>query len=417
MREAVRRFRDWRRKYLAHMKKGLGQGMATRGRILAAIAAFAALAGLATCHMSGVEEQSGAAVAPSIEERVEEAAEELTETITQPRSPQESWLDDRFYAIGSTFDGFLGIAMVDVDRGAVVHFNGHETFPQQSVSKLWVALTAFDQADKGTLDLTESGTVRTADLTVFHQPLRKRVIAQGSFTTTYADYIRRALTESDNTANDMVLKRIGGPDAVRAMLAEKELADIRFGPGERAMQAAIAGLEWDQSYSIGKTFFEVRKTVPHDLRRTIFDNYVGDPVDGARPVGAARALARLAKGELLSEGSTARLLTLLDDVKSGPNRLKGGLPAGWGIGHKTGTGQVLDIVPPGAIGEQAGYNDIGILTAPDGSRYAVAVMIGRTARPVPERMELMHEVVAAIAEYHALVSGAAATESDPSAEL
>ncbi len=379
--------------------------MAAASNSIGVIGAFAALAALATCNMSGVTigaaGESAGSVAPSFAERVEEVAEEIIEE----RPAEERWLDDRFYGIGSTFDGYLGIAMVDVQTGALVHFNGGETMPQQSVSKLWVALSAFDQADKGTLDLAERDTVTFSDLTVFHQPIRKIVKARGSFTTDYRDYIRRALTESDNTANDMVLKRVGGPDAVRSVLAEKGLGDIRFGPGERAMQAAIAGLEWDQRYAVGKTFFEVRKTVPHGIRRTNFDGYVSDPVDGARANAIATALARLARGELLSAGSTKALLTLLDEVKSGPNRLKGGLPPGWSLGHKTGTGQVLDIVPPGVIGEQAGYNDIGILTAPDGKRYAVAVMIGRTARPVPERMDLMHKVVGAIAGYHQRVNG------------
>ena len=368
--------------------------MAPRTRILAAFGGVAALAALATCNMRSVEDP--AAVVPSLEERIEEAAE----AVVEERSAEARWLDDQFYAIGSTFDGFLGIAMVDLQTGDTIHFNGDETFPQQSLSKLWVALTAFDQADKGEFDLGQRATVTFSDLTVFHQPIRKSVIANGSFTADYAEYIRRALTESDNTANDMVLNAVGGPDAVRAMLSDKALPDIRFGPGERQMQSAIAGLDWDQRYALDKTFFDVRKTVPHGVRRRNFDAYVGDPVDGARPNAVARALSRLAKGELLSEQATQQFLTLLDEVKSGPNRLKGGLPEGWSIGHKTGTGQVLDIVPPGVIGEQAGYNDVGILTAPDGSRYSVAVLIGRTARPVPERMDMMHKVVMAIGEYH-----------------
>jgi beta-lactamase class A len=63
------------------------------------------------------------------------------------------------------------------------------------------------------------------------------------------------------------------------------------------------------------------------------------------------------------------------------------------LNHKTGTGQVL-----GA--EQAGYNDIGILTAPDGRSYAVAVMIKLTSVPLPVRMTLMNDVVrAAIAQH------------------
>ena len=60
------------------------------------------------------------------------------------------------------------------------------------------------------------------------------------------------------------------------------------------------------------------------------------------------------------------------------------------------TGQVLE-------GEQAGYNDVGILTSPEGRSYAVAVMIGRTSRPLKERMVLMQRVVEATIAYdHAL---------------
>ena len=73
-------------------------------------------------------------------------------------------------------------------------------------------------------------------------------------------------------------------------------------------------------------------------------------------------------------------------------RLKGGVPPGWSIGHKTGTGQFFD-------GEQSGYNDIGILTSPDGHRYALAVLIGRTREPTLERMRMMQAVTVATARF------------------
>ncbi len=319
---------------------------------------------------------------------------------TDVRAPKLQLLEASLARIGKSLNSRLGIAMVDLQSGAAVHYNGEQLMPQQSVSKLWVALTALEQADQGLLDLAERGTVRRGDLTLFHQPIRKKVLANGSFTSTYADFMNSALVGSDNTANNMLLEKVGGPQAVRRVLDAKGLGAIRFGPGERIMQSQLAGLEWDQSYSLGKTFFEVRKTVPHGKRREIFDDYVSNPVDGATALAMAQALVKLADGELLTEASTATLLGLMRDAKSGPNRLKGGLPEGWQIAHKTGTGQVLDIVPPGVMGEQTGYNDVGILTAPDGARYAVAVLIGNTKAPVPQRMDMMHAVVAAIAEYH-----------------
>ena len=81
----------------------------------------------------------------------------------------------------------------------------------------------------------------------------------------------------------------------------------------------------------------------------------------------ATALARLKKGELLSSASTAKLLSTMGQTKTGRARVRAALSPGWTWNHKTGTGQVLD----GKIG---GINDIGLLTAPDGTVYAMALM-------------------------------------------
>ncbi|MDP8994893.1 MAG: class A beta-lactamase-related serine hydrolase, partial [Pseudomonadota bacterium] len=133
-----------------------------------------------------------------------------------------------------------------------------------------------------------------------------------------------------------------------------------------------------------------------------FNAYIADPVDGATPVGIVDALARLHAGELLSPASTRRLLSIMSQTRTGPNRLTGGLAPGWRIAHKTGTGQVLG-------SEQTGYNDIGIVTAPDGSAYAVAVMIRRTSAPIPARMDLMQASVRAVVDYHGHQGGGGAT--------
>jgi hypothetical protein len=91
--------------------------------------------------------------------------------------------------------------------------------------------------------------------------------------------------------------------------------------------------------------------------------------------------------------STARLLTIMSQTSTGKNRLRGGLKPGWSLSHKTGTGQILGST-------QAGYNDIGILTAPDGRSYSVAVMIKKTSVPLPVRMTLMNNVVRATIVQH-----------------
>jgi beta-lactamase class A len=207
------------------------------------------------------------------------------------------------------------------------------------------------------------------------------------------ELIETAITHSDNTANDSLLRTVGGPNAVRAYIAKKDLGSIRFGPGERQLQSGTAGLAWQQAYSIGRNFENARAALTPAMRRVAMDNYLANPVDGASPAAIAGALTRLARGTLLSPESTEYLQGVLSRTKSGPKRLKAGLPPGWKFMHKTGTGQNLN-------GMTAGYNDIGIATAPDGTRYAIVVMLGSTTASIPARMELMQAVSSAVAEFH-----------------
>ncbi len=196
--------------------------------------------------------------------------------------------------------------------------------------------------------------------------MRNKILGGGA-TTTLGGLLSTAITESDNTANDKLMRSIGGPDAVRAMIDRKDLGLVRFYEGERALQSRIAGLIWSQSYAIGDGFYKARSALPLALRKASFNRYVADPYDGATPHAVALALARLKQGELLSPASTARLLRTMGETRTGKARVRAALSPGWKWLHKTGTGQELQ----GRIG---GINDIGILTAPDGTAYAMALM-------------------------------------------
>jgi beta-lactamase class A len=304
-----------------------------------------------------------------------------------------AFIRDRIDALGRAFDGRVGIAVKSIDDGWETGWKDDELYPQQSVSKLWVSITALDAVDKGKVSLDDKVTLTKSDLTLFHEPIIENIIDDGSYTTTLGDLMLRAITTSDNTANDKLMRSVGGPAAVRRMIAAKHLGAIRFYNGERALQSRIAGLIWSQDYALNGNFQKVRDALPHSIRRAAFNRYIEDPYDGAAPSAIVNALARLKRGELLSAQSTAHLLDVMSHTHTGPNRLKGGLQPGWSLNHKTGTGQELD-------GVQAGYNDVGILTAPDGKSYAVAVMIKKTSTPLMVRMTLMNDVVKAVIQQH-----------------
>ena len=293
--------------------------------------------------------------------------------------------------LGRKFDGIAGISIVSLRDGWQIDQNASRLYPQQSCSKLWVAITAMDLVDQGRISLDQRVTLGRDDLTLFHQPIRAKILGGGA-TTTLGNLLFTAITESDNTANDKLMRSIGGPEAVRDMVERKGLGAIRFYEGERALQSKIAGLIWSQSWGIGDGFYKARNALPLSLRKASFERYIADPYDGASPHAVALALARLKRGELLSPASTAKLLATMGATRTGGMRVRAALKPGWRWSHKTGTGQVLQ----GRIG---GINDIGILTAPDGSAYTMAIMT------IPNRSDgaaqgLMQSVARAVIAAH-----------------
>ena len=275
-------------------------------------------------------------------------------------SAQPAALQAEISRIAESFEGQVGIGITKAGCDWLVGARLNQHFPQQSVSKLlqWEVL------DKGGIE----------------RPVQM--------------LMQNALSLSDNTANDRLLWTVGGPDHIRAFLKSRDIEGIRFGPGERLLQSAAAGLTWSPELAAGRNFEQARARLPKDVREAALAKYVADPKDGATPAGMAKALARLAKGELLSEASTRLLLETMGKSRSGPMRLKAGLPAGWHAFHKTGTGQEL-----GSLA--TGYNDVAVVEAPDGSLYGVAVLIGQTHQPIHARMEMMQSVSAALARWHA----------------
>ncbi|MDO9335121.1 MAG: serine hydrolase [Caulobacter sp.] len=306
------------------------------------------------------------------------------------RAPTEQeTLQRRLNALARQFPGDVGIAVRRLGAGWTVSVNGDRPMPQQSVSKLWVSMAILAAADRGELSLDETVLIRKQDLSIFHQPIR-RYVSEAGYSASLRSLMAGALQQSDNAANDALVRRLGGPFAVQVAIVGRNLDGIRYGPGERAMQTAAAGLTWKPEYSFDRTFWEDREALPAARRKAALDAYLADPPDAATPLGLVEALSRLHGGELLSPGSTALMLQEMGGSLTGGGRLRAGLPTGWRLAHKTGTGQVM-----GSLA--TGYNDIGLITAPDGRVYAVAAMIAATRRPLPERQRFMVGVARAVA--------------------
>lgn len=309
-----------------------------------------------------------------------------------PPPPAPPELQDRLQALAEAYRDPVGIAVMDVSSGWTAQVAGEAPYPQQSVSKLWVALSTLEAVDRGESSLERVVALTADDRSVFYQPLGRRIRDDRALSVSIAELLRWAITESDNAANDKLIRELGGADTVTRILADKGLEALRVGAYERDLQAQIAGMSWRPEYGRDWNFQFARERLPDAVRDTAMDAYLADPTDGASPVAIAHALAALYKGELLSPAMSKVFVDLLHETRTGPRRLKAGLPAGWTLGHKTGTGQDWR-------GASVGINDVGLITAPDGRVYAVAVMMRRTTRPVGSRQAFFQSVSRAVADY------------------
>src|SRR5215213_4797270 len=140
-------------------------------------------------------------------------------TVVVPVQPQlppriaPASLRERISTLARSFDGRAGISVVSLNEGWQADYNAAALFPQQSCSKLWVAITAMDAVDKGRISLNDRVTLGRDDLTLFHQPISSKIIGAGGHTTTLGELLFTAITESDNTANDKLMRAVGGPQA------------------------------------------------------------------------------------------------------------------------------------------------------------------------------------------------------------
>jgi len=262
----------------------------------------------------------------------------------------------------------IGWAVLDLGHGGVAGQNPTLAYPQQSVFKLWLAAMVLDLVDRGQARLDERIVVTRDDLGFPHQPIAAKVDADG-YPATLEELIRYIVIESDNPSADVLLRRVGGPSALTGWLQEKGIDGVRVDRNERTLHAEA----------------EAMRVLTGSRQKLVIDSFVAGERDGATPGGTVDALAKLHRGELLSAASTRLLLSIMAETRTGPNRIKAGLEPGWRWAHKTGTGGE-------AAGRRLGANDVGLLTAPDGRVYAVAVYMAGSTLPLERQEAIMAEI-------------------------
>lgn len=266
-----------------------------------------------------------------------------------------------------------GILGMGVSLGKVAWVSDEKArFPMQSVFKVFLAAAALAAVDAGQLTFSEPVTLTRQDLVPWYSSIVEAWKGEAT-TLPIVDLIALAVQKSDNLAADTLMKRIGGPPAVMAWLNGKGIEGINIDRYEKELQPDTHGLgPFQPAWADPKAWMAARDAIPAAVQEAATARYLADPRDTATLPGSLDFLTRLANGELLSATSTRLLLRLMTD-SVGLNRLRDGLPEGASLAHKTGTSAT-------DLGLTPATNDIGIVSLPNGRRFAVAAFLsGSTA--------------------------------------
>ena len=216
-----------------------------------------------------------------------------------PRLPWDDDFGQRLAALEAAHGGRLGVSALDTGSGDTLAFRAHERFAMCSTFKALLAAQVLAAVEAGATTL-ERRVHWTAEEMVSWSPVVEKADADAGLTL--AALCEAAVTTSDNTAANLLLREHGGPAGLTAWLRSIGDATTRLDRNEPALNEAAPG----------------------------------DPRDTTTPAATTATWRTLLLGDALAPASRARLTDWLVRNTSGDRRLRAGLP-GWTVGDKTGT--------------------------------------------------------------------------------
>ena len=252
-----------------------------------------------------------------------------------PRQSADAELERQFAEIAKEVEGKVGVAAVVLETGENASLNGDQRFAMQSVYKVPISMAVMKQVDEGKLRSDQEVEIKKEDFVAAGQrsPLRDN-FPNGTKLPLW-HLIEYAISQSDGTASDVLLRLAGGPAEVQKYVNEIGITDMAVKNTEKELGTDV---------------------------KIQYDNY-------STPNAAVKLLAELKSGVSLDRERTKLIRDFMNESPTGPNRLRGMLPEAAYVAHKTGTSGTRN-------GVTAATNDIGIINLPNGRFLLIAVFVG-----------------------------------------
>ena len=227
----------------------------------------------------------------------------------------------------------VGMYAIDVNSAARLQYRPDDRFAMCSTFKTYAAARVLQLTDQGRLRLDTPIPIEASDI-VENSPVTSAHVGDS---ITLEQICAAALEKSDNTAGNLLLRHIGGPQAI----------------------GTFARSVGDDQSRLDRWETELNTAFP------------GDPRDTTTPRALASGYREVLVGAALSHDQRARLLTWMRANATSQNRFRAGLPPGWTSADKTGAGDF------------GSTNDAGLLLGPAGQRI-ILVVLTRSRDDVPD---------------------------------
>ncbi|MGQ2941548.1 MAG: class A beta-lactamase [Blastomonas fulva] len=251
---------------------------------------------------------------------------------TAPEPTTDPAIARELAAIEARSGGRLGVALVGPDGHQLAGHRADERFAMCSTFKLPLAAMVLENAHKGRLSMADPLPVTDSDMVVYSPYVEAQRAKTPPEAVTVEGAASAAVSLSDNTAANLLLDRLGGPQSFTAWLRGKRDSVARLDRREPELN----------------------------------ENALGDPRDTTTPAAMAETTRSLVVGNAIPVGQQQLLYRWMENTSTGLKRIRGGLPQGWSAGDKTGS-----------CGNA--FNDVAVFTAETGMRYTLAVYLDRPA--------------------------------------
>lgn len=270
-------------------------------------------------------------------------------------------LQQKIQQIVSTKNAVVGVSIVGNNGKDKISINGEKRFPMQSVFKFHIGLLMLSEIDKGKFSLDQKIKIQKKDLLPdLYSPIRDKY-PEGA-TLTIAEILEYTVSQSDNAGCDTLLRLLGGPQAVENYFVKNKFKDISIKINEEVMQN-----NWDLQFQNWTTPKAANKVL-----ESFYDN----------------------KKKLLSPKSYDFIWKVMRETSTGKNRLKGQLPEGTVVAHKTGWSGTNK-----TTGITAAVNDIGIVFLPNGQHFFISVFVTDSKEDAETNEKIIADIAKATWDY------------------